>query len=1019
MPEWFTPSDPTWEPAQLPAARYYPVHFTAGGRLWLLGGMDGTDTEVTTAYAYDPVTNAWTSEAAIGQAMSAVSKAAVISGVAYMVTGYGTFSYDTTTGAWTVLTDSNQGADWGYDAIALGGYVYWYLSGGTPQRYDPSLDTWINLTPGPAGWNGTRGVRAETDGTHIYLLDADAGGQRLLRYDPASDAWTTLAAPPAVAFLWGALTYDPTNHRLIAQGGEDEGLQNYEYDIAGDTWTQLTDRPAALIYGAAGMIDDRLYTAGGTTTFFGNATTRVDMYGDSPPAAAEGTLSVTYTVPVPTFATLAVTYDPGPVLAVNFDVGVKAGEQLSDQPVLAVTVDEGYDPEAALETTWRTGWGGDVNARLRVNHNTIQTREATLHVIHDPVAADGQVGTIPDAGPTVTGTIQEGLGMGATATLESVDGTVPSATARLEQAIVETGTPVHVVAVERSVMPAPYGRGYRTEGLAPVHTLTTPDPRQQLDDTILPELVKVPTITGGGIGYAVQASGAMLTSLDAPLGTRMTSSSDDCNARPGVDVTRQTRLDLAREAVQQAGMTLIVLGNIPNSGRYVKSDYTTEGKTAAAVLSDMLMGANPRSWYTPTTVTIDARIIATSAGSTDPTAFLDAKYLADDGASFQDQAGASELEPTLADYTDRCERTNPAATDPDETDADVPSTFETLTDGTYSWLERAGSGDDYREIERHLRKAAGQLVEEATLERGRFRLNYDSQLLQWGPVRTVNVQNMYDDACRDALTTRTEVTNTRKRVADIGDVSNTIGSDDGQALEPGENERLIYDAIPAWYVEQSKLVQQWWHAEGWLKSRSETTRRMNGMIATPQLDVDGNLTGYTVELTYDVEARSETYLPIGRGLWHVQTSITTTEQRPVYELVNPEAVEGDPDYGVTELVSVQAVPVSNTYTEVTDQAPPSVACSETPSDPDDPCSPTDDYAKCLADALEAFEMDHATWTARQSFAGPKRVWTLAGNRLLPDVRVGQVRGGGLVTRVDHELNAASGTTTFTLWEFLA
>lgn len=690
--------------------------------------------------------------------------------------------------------------------------------------------------------------------------------------------------------------------------------------------------------------------------------------------------------------------------------------------------------EARLPVSWRTDRsGGDAGTTLRVSWATGASREATLPILWREVEPDGvQVtdppgasGGVPAAGggPVVTGTLQHALGSGPSATLARMDETFPTAGLTTFSQHVTTPAGWRRINVGMRTADAPYGRSWETSNGVPITTLQTGDHRTPLTATILPELVRVPTLQSGGIVWAVATSGVTpgVYTFDSDLGDTIRASDDDCAARTPIDPTgRQTRLDLARDVVAAAGMTLVTLGTIPNADRYVEWGYRTEGATADAVLSDMLLASEPRVWYLDGVVVVDARVIPTQE-SADPTTFVDADLLADDGASWSDQAARTEPEPVLADYLDRCTRLDPDATpDPEAGEGEVPATFETLEDGTYEWIERTGSGDDYREIRHALRKASGNVVQEVAETRGHFRLNYDSQLRQWGIVHRVDTRNHFHPICSQALTSRTEQAMQRKTVEDIPNVSNTLGVTDEATWAASEEKALIFEAIPTWYVQRDVNLDQAWHAEGWLRSKREVTRSLDGMIATPVTDSSGALTGYAVQLTYKTESRVETYLPVGNGLWHVQTTVRRIVDQPVYELVNPSAVEGDPDYGETALIDVIATPVENTYTAITDQAPPSISCGETPGDEaGDPCTDDQDrYAQCVAEQTRRFEIDHADWEARQRHNAAKRVWTLQANRLVPDVRVGQLLAGGLVASVTHERSATEASTEIQVWEWL-
>jgi len=987
---WWQAADPTYDPADLATAikgAAYAVD--ANGHLWLFGGEAPGSTYLTAVRSFDPVTNTWTSHPSLPSAFYPYCSAAIAGGKAYLMDDGLFWAYDLATGVTTVLTATGS-TTWGYDLVALGGKIYWRMDHHLPLVYDIATDAWSQpVTPwaflGTGAYRGWGSV--VTDGTHIYVGVYEYLG----RYDPATDAWTRMTdADSRHALDWTGLTLDGTT--IYLTGGDSGGTPSAAfstYDITTDAWTIQTDLPTARLDFQHGATDSRLYLAGGddgTTILTSNV-----MWAETAPNATPAdpaSLTVTHTVTLPS--------------------------------------------EMLLPVSWRTDRAaGDAGATLRTTWATGTTLEAALPILWSEVEPDGLV--VPDApgatggvpapggGPIVTGTLQHSFGAGPTGTLDRLDGTFPTAGATTFTQHLATPAGWRQRTVGMRTAAAPYGRSWSTQGFVPISTLQTGSHGAPLG-TILPELVRVPTVQAGGMVWTVPTSGVTpgIYAFDADLGDTIRATEDDCAARTQVDATgRQTRLDLAREVVAEVGMTLVTLGTIPNASRFVEWGYRTEGATASDVLSDMLLGSDPRTWYLDGVVVIDARSMTIQA-TTDPVAFLDADLLADDGASWTDQPARTEPEPVLADYTDRCERLNPDATDADATDAEVPGTFETFDDGTYEWTERIGSGDDYRETRHALRKSRGQVVQEVAETRGRFRLNYDSQLQQWGIVHRVDTRNYFHPICDDALTSRTERTMQRKTVEDIPNVSGTLGETTDATWSASEEKALISAAIPDWYAEREVDVDQAWHAEGWLRSKQEVTRALDGMIATPVADEAGVLTGYTVQLTYSTETRVETYLPVGNGLWHVQTTVRRVVDKPIYELVNPDAVNGDDDYGETELVDVIATPVENTYTAITDQAPPSISCGETPGDEEsDPCSDDQDrYSQCIAEQTRRWEIDHADWEARQRHNAAKRIWTIQANRLIPDVRVGQLLAGGLVASVTHERSAASASTEMQVWEWL-
>src|SRR5690606_30197455 len=100
---------------------------------------------------------------------------------------------------------------------------------------------------------------------------------------------------------------------------------------------------------------------------------------------------------------------------------------------------------------------------------------------------------------------------------------------------------------------------------------------------------------------------------------------------------------------------------------------------------------------------------------------------------------------------------------------------------------------------------------------------------------------------------------------------------------------------------------------------------------TPSVAPDHAALGHLrVIPTYKVQARTETYAPVGRGMWYVNVTVTDAAQLPVDDGTTP----------TLDVVGSHWGDIVNSWTQVTDQAPPSVTCGEPGVDPcsDDDCS---------------------------------------------------------------------------------
>lgn len=181
---------------------------------------------------------------------------------------------NTWTSAAAVLADR-----WSGDGTAvINGKLY--LPGGRGDTGTGTSTLFIfDPTAGPTGtWTtgadlpvcSSAGATAVING-QVYVLTGYCNGYRtdLDRYDPASNTWTPLASAPHIhAFpVVGAI-----NGKLYVAGGEVPGQTLATvtpvldvYDPQSDSWTTLSSMLTAVETAAGGVINGKLYVAGGNT----------------------------------------------------------------------------------------------------------------------------------------------------------------------------------------------------------------------------------------------------------------------------------------------------------------------------------------------------------------------------------------------------------------------------------------------------------------------------------------------------------------------------------------------------------------------------------------------------------------------------------------------------------------------------------------------------------------------------------------------------------------------------------
>jgi N-acetylneuraminic acid mutarotase len=231
----------------MPIARKGMVAATVNGIIYVIGGWNSSGARISRVDAYKPGTStlvAWTPRASLPSPRGRPNGAVAINGKIYVAGGV-----------------NSQG-----DAT------------GSLYVYDIAGNYWVAKAQMPvASWGG---ISAGMDGK-LYVLatmpgeDGNfTGPSRLFRYSPATNSWVELAPAPhhhhqGVArvidgklYVAGGLTYvddDITPMAPKAWGHLDV------YDPATNTWISKASMPRARFGGASGVLDGKLYVAGGWT----------------------------------------------------------------------------------------------------------------------------------------------------------------------------------------------------------------------------------------------------------------------------------------------------------------------------------------------------------------------------------------------------------------------------------------------------------------------------------------------------------------------------------------------------------------------------------------------------------------------------------------------------------------------------------------------------------------------------------------------------------------------------------
>jgi N-acetylneuraminic acid mutarotase len=238
--EAYDPRTDAWtSKVPMPTPRYEAGGTVIDGVLYVVGGLDSSNSPTSVVEAYDVKTNKWSSKAPLPTARAGLVVAAV-DGLLYAIGGFR-----------PAFSNTN------YDTV---------------EAYDPKSNRWTTKSSMPtARCCMAAGVRKGL----VYV----AGGTRFIGhggtetpgtlevYDPKTDTWITKAPMPTGR---GGAASGVLDGRLFAAGGilaplyTDLIKETVEaYDPETNTWSTQPSMATARLSPASGVVDDALYVVGG------------------------------------------------------------------------------------------------------------------------------------------------------------------------------------------------------------------------------------------------------------------------------------------------------------------------------------------------------------------------------------------------------------------------------------------------------------------------------------------------------------------------------------------------------------------------------------------------------------------------------------------------------------------------------------------------------------------------------------------------------------------------------------
>lgn len=888
---WYTAGNADFEPAQLPAAMVRIAHAVHKGRLYILTPI-ADETLVYSVWSYGLGDNTWRSETAVTSNSSYLGGPGVSVGdwiYFFQWSGFNTFRYNPTTG---VTQDrANRSLASRSQLVAIGDYVYGELTTRYPTRYNTVTNV-KDILPGTSPYS------SDKDGSSAIVWDgkiiAGGNGANLYEYDPTAETWTFRGGTPDTRDTGLFL---PVGDKIWLVGGNASDSSTQEVLILDPATWEWSSIPAPFYtyWAAAGVLDGRVIYAGGATPPYSFPQASIDqvwMYG-LPPNQLDVTGSVLNWYPTEALLSVIADVTGGPGVHADLLVrGVTGRTITADLPAL------GSVPPTSV-------------TRSNTDHST--AGDASTIITPDMEWGDDKV----RSGEAYRDySLSHAVGGELTGAITNIGRSAPAPPAHVPSpplvtdAAYEWSRGADVITTSTAATPTLDALNDTT-----IETELMPPGISDITPTVIPKC-----LLGIDVDLCdVELSGVPCDEADALL-----------------DAVLPTRLELARRAADLASVTLLIHDGpgLVGHSDLVPADTVTVGRSVGEVIRDMLLRGDPRAWYAPGVMIIDGRALPSGSTAAPASDMLISDALWKDAAVnaarvdvIESPAPASAGdEPQLADFTADCSETL------DPCDA---RTFETLQNGTLTWTENAGSGTSYVETEYKIVKENGHVVNETSILRGwryyvkgpvgigAFPTTFEQRFepFQW----TVR-QHTYLACCPDALAHTIE-TVTAARYADRD--ADYDGAPD------------LWDTFPNSYLQSQKEVTQRWHAEGWLRSRIEVTSTIRGW----------KYDGTGISPTYDQSVRSERYVPVGGGLWSVETKLSEAANLPIASGATGEVSEG---------IGGTSTAVVNSYNVITDAAPPTVSCGG--------ANPCGEVETCSERAQRLYDEAHAEWATADAIA---------------------------------------------------
>jgi N-acetylneuraminic acid mutarotase len=222
----------TWATkAPMPTARSSPAAIEWNGKIYAIGGHDGTR-PIDTVEAYDPALNTWSASLKPMPTPRYSSAAAALGGKIYVA----------------------------------GGFKPPAITVATLEVYDPATDTW---TTGPDMPTARGACNAAVAGGKLYVIGGvvnDGAGKPLPTvemFDPGTGLWTGRAEMPTPRWDMGVVNVNEAIYAITGANGTSYPNAVEAYDPVANTWTSKAPIPTPRQAPAVAVVNGKIYVAGG------------------------------------------------------------------------------------------------------------------------------------------------------------------------------------------------------------------------------------------------------------------------------------------------------------------------------------------------------------------------------------------------------------------------------------------------------------------------------------------------------------------------------------------------------------------------------------------------------------------------------------------------------------------------------------------------------------------------------------------------------------------------------------